>query len=198
MGRWGGLGLQGGSGAAAQSGRGRVKTRVRGGGEHGVLPPPLVTSKAVAMPSRVHAHTHSCAHALTCTCTLTCTHPHGRHLKEEGKQEGFGPRDPALPHAAGKKRSVTPLPAAVLFLLWGRRSKKCGPGRAGPGRALGLEASHPSRERRGSCPCSVKKEPRAVLPARGQRPSCLQYSECIFLHPFKYRQNKNHIFVRQQ
>lgn len=37
------------------------------------------------------------------------------------------------------------------------------------------------------------------LPERGPWPSCLQYDDAFvsFIH-FKYRQNKNHIFVRQQ
>lgn len=174
--------------------------------EPATLSPPTATARPVTTPPLLPVHTqmHTLTHShtpTTRTAGLTPTLSKGnREFGPWGPSPGRGPRrvggtltgKDRSPHATGP---------------WPRPSRESQKGRRlGQGWAPGgLAASRPLPESRGG---SYDLETDLEL-SRGtlgpfsqpglQWPSCLQCHECIvsFIH-FKYKQNKNHIFFRQQ
>lgn len=210
---WGPAGYAGAPGvvgAAAQRGPGQSKDTTVGA-EHGVLPPPLVTRNGhcgtIAGPS---AHVHSCIHPHARAHTHTRSHPHTHTClhtptqvasQEEGKRDRFGPGDPALPH--GEKWSVASSPSPSLSPSSSGAGAAGRAGEAGQGWHRGWQPLTPPRNGRGSYkadhPHGTKKEPRGRAPSSAASGLAVYsvVSAFSFIH-FRYRQNKNHIFVRQQ
>lgn len=157
--------------------------------------PGRATAAAAARPSTGLHHCSPCTH------THTLTHSHGRPDPDSGGKTGSPAPDGQAGPSQGRTGAPTsqapgPVPAEGA----GRAGGWGGAGLQGAGRPLAPSPRAGRRSHDLETDLELSRRTLGPFSQPGlQWPSCLQCHECIvsFIN-FKYKQNKNHIFLRQQ